>query len=176
MKKLKIIAVIILMLATSNLTFGANTQENISSNKQQITNPPLIEGYFYRDNSDGKVYWLVFGLMHHVQDYNTFQSLFNHPDNYLFFVDNFQALIQRPIPSIGDIIGNPITPSHILGQSNGTVYLRRGGDEWSQIFRIPSPQVMDTYHLNWNSIINLSYDPQNHPISPNVGTFPNNFN
>lgn len=161
MKNIKIITSIILLFIASNLTFAFKANNNTINS--QIVNPPLIEGYFYRDNRNDKVYWLVSGILHHIVEQSTYYRLFSNPENYIFNVDEFQSFVQRPTPQ-GTIIGTPIFSHMALIHAGGTVYFRTGADQWGIHFVIPNPQVMDIYHFNWNTLGNSSYDPKDYPL------------
>lgn len=178
MKKIKFIIFIAFLLSIINVstTIGSsykianvNPFTQLVNTHLKVVNPPLIEGYLYRDVSNAKIYWLVSGVLHHILDYSTYTLLFTgNPENYTFNVADFQTLIQKPIPSIGTIVGTTIDTYAVLGQNSGTVYLRLFGGTGIH-YKIPNPATMDAYHLKWQSIVTWPYNPIS---DPNLRDFP----
>lgn len=151
---------IILSLLMVLSLHGVKAKLKFENQKSSITSivdpPPLIEGFFYRTLIDNKIYWYVNGSMHHIQHIETYNYLFENPDNYLFNINTFND-IPVSTPQIGVRIGQPVAATTFLGQYNNIVYLRYGDDVFSLHYQIPNPATFNQYHLKWSSIINFNY-------------------
>jgi hypothetical protein len=175
MKKIKIIALFIILALSNIVTSNATIYSKVISQNTYST-PPLIEGYLYRDSSNGKIYWLVGGVLYHIQDLATYQYLFTNPQNYQFEVSNFQQLISLPPPNITTFPIGIIRAGTDLVNSAGTVYLRFYG-QLGIHYKISDPATMNNYHIRWDLIKNVSYVPEINikpfPLSSSYERFPN---
>lgn len=109
-------------------------------------------GHFYKDLSNGRIYWFAFGKLRHIQSAATLYGLFTDatkPQN--MFVSN---KLGPTGPFAPDPFGEPLTPDNGLINDNNTgiVYFRRGNN----IHRIMDPNTFDTYHFNWAAITNVN--------------------
>ncbi|GGH10993.1 hypothetical protein [Pedobacter zeae] len=177
MKKIKIITFSIIFALVNITTANASITSSIEiTSKYKFSNPPLIEGYLYRDSSDGKIYWNVGGVLYHIQDYGSYQYLFSNPEHYQFEVSNFQQLITLPFPYTGTYPVGIIRGGVDLVNAAGSVYLRFYGQNGIH-YKIPNPATMDNYHIRWDSIINVNYVPEINikpfPLSASYERFPN---
>ncbi|WP_406824152.1 hypothetical protein [Pedobacter sp. KACC 23697] len=116
---------------------------------QNIT---LSEGNFYRDDSNGKIYWCFVGKLRHVESIETFNGLFDNASNYVFHTNGISP----------NLIGDPLVLDNglINDVNTGKVYFRRS----NYIHYISSAEAFNTYHFSWAAITDVngigSYTPR----------------
>lgn len=118
------------------------------------SNPPKIEGCFYRDVDTQIVYWFVGGWLHHIRDPNTYHHLFSNADFYLFEVPYFADFSYAGYTTLPGttIIGFDVEFGADLVDINGGVYFRPAGDNSHTYYDFADPQTFNGYHFNWGMI------------------------
>lgn len=163
MKKIKTLFLLLFILASFRETKAEIKSSQPIKKKHILAYVPLIEGYFYQTNSDGKVYWFVNGKTHWIANYETYEYLFQDPANYTIYVTNYRDLAQNAV-TLGPPRGVEISAGTTMYEYNGVVYFANGGRTATKL-QIPNPTTVYQYHLRWATQTLSS------PPSP-IGTFP----
>lgn len=137
-----------LTLSRLLVIFGFSIFLLLLSNETKAQVPTSYEnGHFYRDNSNGRVYWFAYGKLRHVQSSGTLNGLFTgatRPENMFY-----SNALGPNAP-----YGQPLTPNNglINDTSTGKVYFRRE----NYIYYINSEALFNQMHFSWAAITNVS--------------------
>lgn len=117
---------------------------SINEVKAQVPSS-YTEGHFYKDNSNGKVYWFAKGALRHVESAGTLNGLFSNATSYMFISNSLGS--NAPI-------GAPLTADNglINDVNTGKVYFRRG----NYIHYITTLDAFHEYHFSMAAVTNVS--------------------
>lgn len=156
-----IVIMIVLLMSANTITAFAKSQFEYSKNPlNQVVQPPKIEGYFYRDITNGAIYWLVGGRLSHVEDILTYNYIFSNPNYYLYQVDDFYTFARQPLVpnhSNATIIGRSLPAGTKLVKHGLAIYLFHPNSGLA--FYIPNMSTFHQYHLNINATEQIDTRP-----------------